>query len=264
MSRTDSAAICDRIDRDLAAGRARLDAGLVASYLAHLDGSVARAEMLSIDRFSMLHPDTLALLRACAIEARRGVLEIGSYIGGSTCAIAAGLRDSTAVPFLTIEVGGSYPDQPWLPTNDIIADWSANVASLGLSRYTALFQGWANDPAAVTALRDRLGPGGQVDLVFMDANGAFWPNIGPFADLFTDDCLFVMDDYHSVEGTQEKALNINFAVNHLRDRGGLVEFAPVRWSTWFGRLGPAFPALREEARGRGFSDLPLPGRVFMT
>lgn len=255
MTISDSTAICDAIDKDLAAGRSRLDAALVATYLAHLEHSNARAEMLSIDRISMLHPDTLALLRACAIEARHGVLEIGAYIGGSTCALAAGLRDSAPVPFLTIEPGGAYPDQPWLPTDDIIADWTANVAGMGLSGYTQLFKGWANSPAAVCALREVLGSDGRVDLVFMDANGAFWPNLGPFVDLFTDDCLFVMDDYHSVEGTQEKALNIHFAVNHLRDRGGLVEFAPVRWSTWFGRLGPEFPALREEARDRGFSDI---------
>jgi hypothetical protein len=113
-------------------------------------------------------------------------------------------------------------------------------------------------PGAREAMLAQLPPGGKIDLVFMDANGAFWPNLGPFADLFTPDCLLVMDDYHSVDGSQDKALNIQHAVNHLRDRGALSEFCHARWSTWFGRLGPTFPQLLEDARARGFTDLPLP------
>jgi hypothetical protein len=132
---------CDRTDADLAAGRVRLDGHLCAAYLAEAAGSSAHADIARIDGFSMLHPDTLALLRACALEARHGVLEIRAYIGGSTAAIALGLKGRGRVPFLTIEPGGAYPDQPWLPTHDILADWHKILAAMDLDWLGALYKG---------------------------------------------------------------------------------------------------------------------------
>src|SRR5688572_12768439 len=50
-----------------------------------------------IDRMkqrSMLHQETLALLDFFARRARRGILEIGAYVGGGTAVIAQALKAS--------------------------------------------------------------------------------------------------------------------------------------------------------------------------
>jgi predicted O-methyltransferase YrrM len=243
-------------------GRARLSRPLLDRYLAGLGRSSRRRQIGAISRFSMLHTDTLALLRACGLEARQGILEIGAYVGGSTCAIALAQSDreramgATPLPFLTVDIGGEYSAQPYLPSKDIHADWQANVARFGLTRFTRLYGGWASDPSAARAASAVFGPDGKIDLVFLDANGEFWPNLGLFAHRFTLDCLLVLDDYHNVEGVQDKALGMRRAVADLRSHGAIAEYGEVRWSTLFARLGPGFPAVLEAARQRGFQDVP--------
>lgn len=244
----------DEIDKQLSSGQLAFDAGLLVSYLEQAPASKCWEEILQVDSFSMLAPDTLALLRAFALEAKQGILEIGSYIGGSSTAIALGLRDSEAKPFLTVEVGGAYLEQPYIPSADIHADWERNLGSLNLLPFTNLFKGWSTDPKARLAAQRLLGEGGKFDLVFLDANGDFWPNFAPFADMFADDCLFVIDDYHSVEGSQEKALNIHRVVNEMVANETFIEYGAVRWSTWFGRSGPKFKEGLEAIRNRGFTD----------
>lgn len=84
-----------------------------------------------------------------------GILEIGSYIGGSTIALASGHmgRRKHAV----IDCGGSYPDQPHLPSDDTIADWRANVAAFGVADYVHMFEGWSTDTRVSEPAIDHVG-----------------------------------------------------------------------------------------------------------
>ena len=58
-------------------------------------------------RYSMLHPDVLTLLYYLSRKSTGDIFEIGPYIGGSTIALAEGMRDSGRQRVLvTVEQGG--------------------------------------------------------------------------------------------------------------------------------------------------------------
>src|SRR5580704_10890269 len=83
-------------------------------------------ELARIRAMSMIAAPTLAALHRLAGLARGPALEIGPYRGGSTIALASGLRPG--LDLATIEVGGSYRSHPTLPSDDIIGDLTANLA----------------------------------------------------------------------------------------------------------------------------------------
>jgi predicted O-methyltransferase YrrM len=120
---------------------------------------------------SMLHHSVLVLLEHTAAMAQAGILEIGSYIGGSTMAIGRGLRQSPQpVPFWTLEKGIAHPTHPHLPTDDSFAHLQRNLRQAGLERYATLIKGWADAPDVVQPLQQAIAATG-LSLLLIDADG---------------------------------------------------------------------------------------------
>jgi predicted O-methyltransferase YrrM len=185
---------------------------------------------------SMLHHETLALFDFFARRARHGILEIGAYIGGGSATIARALNDASSdVPFVTIEVGGSSPTQPYLPSDDIIADWTKTLSDHGLRERVHLVQGWSNLPETISAVRHILGPTG-IDLFIFDADGEVDRNFIIYRDLLVPGCIIVLDDYVAREATDpsNKEELVQLWVDEAKRSGIVKEFGVFQWGTWFG------------------------------
>jgi hypothetical protein len=188
-----------------------------------------------VRKISMLSDDVLERLQAEARFGHGGILEIGSYIGGSTVALASGHmgRRRHAV----IEAGGAYPDQPFLPTDDIIRDWKSNIERFGVTGYARLFQGWSNDYAVLSAALAHTGP---VGLFFFDANGAVATQFSLISRHLRHDCTIVLDDYNVTSGCKDKEIEVRGWVDRMTDVGALVQTDIVD-SAWIGKLGRVSP-----------------------
>src|SRR5882724_607186 len=81
---------------------------------------------------SMLGIDALVLIYHFAKVAKGDILEIGSFVGGSTIAAGLGARDSGGrKKIVSIEPGGRLKDHR-LATRDIFKDLKKNLARAGL------------------------------------------------------------------------------------------------------------------------------------
>ena len=85
---------------------------------------------------SMLHTDTLILLNLFGKAAKKGILEIGPYVGGST--ISAALDSN--MPVVTIEPGGAFEEQPSLPSSNIVKDFISNVVDWNVDKKIKLIR----------------------------------------------------------------------------------------------------------------------------
>lgn len=189
---------------------------------------IVRDVLHDVRTISMLDIEVMKRLREEAAKGEGGILEIGSYIGGSTTSLALGHagRRKHAV----VEAGGSYLAQPFIPTDDIIRDLKANLTRFGCIDHVQIFQGWSNDPSVIEPAMAAIGP---IGLFFFDANGAVEEQLSICAKHFRDDCVIVLDDYG---GDHAKTDIVTPAVDRLVARGALVCDAVID-TTWFGRLG---------------------------
>ena len=78
---------------------------------------------------SMLGIDSIVMLYHCAKVSVGNILEVGSYVGGATIAMAMGVRDSgTEKKIISIERGCSV-DHPQIGTKDSFKDLRKQFAS---------------------------------------------------------------------------------------------------------------------------------------
>ena len=107
-------------------------------------------ELQSLRRISMLHYETLYLLRSLAARTKDAIVEVGPYIGGSTIATwprhpdrrrrALDLgRDGRLIPRCTV------------PTDNIITDLKSNVEAYGLAESVHILEGFTTAEAAMEA-----------------------------------------------------------------------------------------------------------------
>lgn len=99
------------------------------------DVKVARppsyVDLHDVRKISMLDINVLRELRKAASRGTGGVFDVGPYVGGSTAAMASGHRGKRK--HVVIEAGGAYPDQPFLPSLEIVGDLKCNLDHFGLS-----------------------------------------------------------------------------------------------------------------------------------
>ena len=106
---------------------------------------------------SMLAPDVLILIYHMAKVSEGSILEIGSFLGGSTIAAALGARDSARPRmFISIEPGGRLKDHR-LATRDIFRDLKKNLARAGLSDAVTLINGASLDEKTISEVKGSLG-----------------------------------------------------------------------------------------------------------
>jgi len=185
-------------------------------------------DLHEVRQFSMLDVNVLRALRKAARRGKGGVFDVGPYVGGSTIAMASGHRGRRK--HVVIEAGGAYPDQPFIPSLDIIADLERNLARYGLLELVSIYQGWSDDPAVY---RPALKEAGPIGLFFFDANGAVAEQLSICAPFMADDCTIILDD---INAGQAKAAIVLPALNRLIAKGALVE-DKVIFGTWFGHIG---------------------------
>jgi hypothetical protein len=188
-------------------------------------------DLSEVRRISMLETPVLERLQALAREGEGGILEVGSYIGGSTIALVSGHmgRRQHAV----IDCGGSYPDQPHLPSDDIIRDWRANVDRFGVADHVRMFEGWSTDSRA---FRPAIVHSGSIGLFFFDGDGRCAEQFSVFAKYMRPGCVVVLDDYWvDPQFGQEKASIVKEWVDRMTLAGVLGD-GELIGGTWFTTL----------------------------
>jgi len=209
-----------------------LAADVVKRYAERWEYSPHCDLMNRIKAFSMLHQETLLLMHLFARRCGGDVLEFGPYMGGSTVAMALGLKEAGRGRVVTIEVGGAY-DHRQLPSLDIIADLEANLRAFDVRDRVEIVVGWSGETSTRSRVRKLLRPR-SVGLMSMDADAFPAAHFWPYERYFKDGCLQVFDDI-VVDGDNVKQAPVAEFVDRSKGRGLLEEFAVVRWGTWMGR-----------------------------
>ena len=196
-----------------------------------------------LKKISMLSAETLTKLRDAARLTSGTVLEIGAYIGGSTCAVGDVLRHRNR-QLVSIECGGSYPDHP-LPSHDILRDLHANLRAWDLGHVVTVIPKVLGD--AFRDLPEVLRGKPKVDLLFIDADGNVGVHMFHVAPYLADRCVVVLDDYDE----PTKGPGVRSYVAKAVATGSLECTTLEGGATWFGRLTgsardlPALPFLPE-------------------
>jgi predicted O-methyltransferase YrrM len=204
-------------------------------------------------RISMLSAETLFLLRVCAFASEGAIVEIGPFVGGSTCAMAAVVAPERR--FVSVECGGASP-HPTHGSDDILRDLRTNLASHGFSHRVTLLPGWASD--VYHEIPKRIGDQ-RVGLLFIDADGNVAEHLLYLAPLLSDTCLIVLDDLDD----PEKGAGVKLWVDHAIELGGVEQLGVADGGTWFGRVNgdaerlPVHHFRRDRGRGWGI-DLEVP------
>lgn len=185
-----------------------------------------------VRKISMLDTPILDRLRHLAREGGGGILEIGSYIGGSTIALASGHegRRKHAV----IDAGGQYLEHATLPSADILGDWHQNVAAFGVADHVRMFAGWSTDSRAFRAALKHVDY--DIGLFFFDGDGRCADQFSIFAPYMRPGAIIVLDDYVQCGADQVKANLVRPWVQRMTELGALTD-GEVADGTWFGRLG---------------------------
>jgi predicted O-methyltransferase YrrM len=189
-------------------------------------------ELQSLLKISMLHSETLYLLRSLAARTKDAIIEVGPYIGGSTIALGRGLQMGGGGPLISVEIGGSYPSHA-VPTNDIITDLKNNVEAYGLTGLVHIIEGFTTD-AAVDAAVNRILDGRMIGLLFLDADGNVERDFELYRGRLSRGSILVYDDYLT-EQAPEKQTMIKAWVDQAVASGLVESLGLYRWGTWVGR-----------------------------
>jgi predicted O-methyltransferase YrrM len=189
-------------------------------------------ELQSVRSISMLHFETLYLLRSLAIRTTDAIIEVGPYIGGSTIALGRGLQIGGGGPLISVEMGGSYPDHA-VPTEDIVTDLKSNVEAYGLSDIVHILEGFTTD-AAIDAAVNRILGGRTIGLLFLDADGDVERDFELYRGRLSRGSILVYDDYLT-DQAPEKETTIKTWVDQAVASGFVENLGVYRWGTWVGR-----------------------------
>lgn len=192
----------------------------------------------------MLHVDVLSLVHYFAKIGEGGILEIGSFVGGSTIAAALGGRESGKTKkIVSIEVGGRLKNHR-LATRNIFKQLKKNLAQFGVLDAVTLINGTSYDENTIAAVRQAFGPK-EVGLFIFDADDNVRRDIDCYGDRLADRCFVVIDDYF---GGSEKTGPIREQVDELVASGRLWPLGFYGFGTWIGRWqGTPIADHREES-----------------
>ena len=187
-------------------------------------------QLLKAADISMLDSDVLVLIYHFAKICEGGILEIGSFVGGSTIAAALGARDSgKRKKISSIELGGRLTDHR-LASKDIFRDLKRNLARVGLLDAVTLINGSSFDEKIVSSVREMMG---AIGLFIFDADSNVRRDIDTYCDRFADRCWVVIDDY--LGAATNKAGPTRAQIDELIADGRLVPLGFYGWGTWVGR-----------------------------
>ncbi len=178
----------------------------------------------------MLHLDVLVLAHYLGRVCEGHILEIGSFVGGSTIATALGVRASgRAKSFISIEPGGRLRKHK-LATRDIFKSLQRNVTRFGVRDGVTLINQPAEEASAIATVQATFGPG-TVGFFIFDAHANVGYDIGLYGDRLRDNCWVMIDDYF---GPGEKSGPTREQVDELVQAGRLLPLGFYGMGTWFG------------------------------
>jgi predicted O-methyltransferase YrrM len=183
-------------------------------------------------RTSMLHPDALAVLYYLVQHAGR-VLELGPYVGGSTIALAWGLRDAARDGHIvSVELGGAY-EHPTHGTDDVLRDLRANLTAHDVQGQVRVIAGNSRDPEVVAAVERESGEG--FDLMVMDTDGLVAQDFALYGAMLRPRAYVVVDDYFAPGAAHKEAVTREELARVCNERA--IECLGVYgWGTWVGRM----------------------------
>lgn len=188
-------------------------------------------QLMKAAECSMLDIDAIVMLYHCAKISVRNILEVGSYVGGGTIAMAMGVRDSgTEKKIISIE-RGCRVDHPRVGTKDSFKDLRKNLKRFGFLDQVTLINGRSFDPTTIAMVRQLSGPR-QIGLFVFDADANVCRDINCYGDRFADRCWIVIDDYL---GGADKSARLRMQVDELVSAGRLEPLGFYGLGTWIGR-----------------------------
>lgn len=183
---------------------------------------------------AMVHPDVLALLYHFSAYGEGAVLELGTFIGGSTIAMSWGLRDAGRKgPLICIELGGTLK-HPTHGSDDIVRDLKRNLENEAYNECIRLVLGDSRASATVAEVRANLGAN-KVGLIAIDSDGLVDRDWELYSGLLKSGACVVIDDYFS-PGNLDKEKLTTAAVDKLQENGTLHCLGLYGWGTWVGRV----------------------------
>jgi predicted O-methyltransferase YrrM len=188
-------------------------------------------QLMKAAECSMLGIDAIVMLYHCAKVSVGEILEVGSYVGGATVAMAMGVRDSgTEKKIISIE-RGCRVDHPRVGTKDSFKDLRKNLKRFGFLDQVTLINGRSFEPNTIATVRQILGPD-QIGLFVFDADANVRRDIKCYGDRFADRCWMVIDDYL---GGANKSERLRMQVDELVSAGRLEPLGFYGLGTWIGR-----------------------------
>jgi predicted O-methyltransferase YrrM len=205
--------------------------GLMEKLIGYRYQKALHHQLMKAADHSMLGIDVLVLIYHFAKVSEGDILEIGSFVGGSTIAAGLGARDSgRRRKFISIEPGGPLKDHR-LATKDIFRDLKKNLVRADLLDAVTLINGFSFEEKTISVVRDMAAPG-ETSLFIFDADANVRRDIDCYGDRFAHGCWVVIDDYISAT---EKGGPIRSQVDDLVAAGRLEPLGFYGWGTWFGR-----------------------------
>jgi predicted O-methyltransferase YrrM len=188
-------------------------------------------QLMKAAECSMLGIDAIVMLYHFAKVSVGDILEVGSYIGGATIAMAMGVRDSGVEKKIISIERGCRVDHPRVGTKDSFKDLKKNLKRFGFLDEVSLINGRSFDPNTITTVRQILGPH-QIGLFVFDADANVHRDINCYSDRFADRCWMAIDDYL---GGANKTQRLRMQVDELVSAGRLEPLGFYGVGTWIGR-----------------------------
>jgi predicted O-methyltransferase YrrM len=197
------------------------------------------SEIVEIKKFSMLGNESLLLMAILAQKTRKGILEIGPYIGGSTVALGIGMRNRNNLRknlniIVSIESGGEYLTHEHLPSSDIIKDLKRNISGNQLEDLVTLCQGYSADQNVIQKVKKELN-GKEISILFIDADGNLKRDIEIYGHYLKRGSILIVDDFFSEDSVAMfKAEEIYPVIMKLEENKCLIRIGVLPWGTYFG------------------------------
>jgi cephalosporin hydroxylase len=188
-------------------------------------------QLMKAAECSMLGVDAIVMLYHFAKVSAGNILEVGSYIGGATIAMAMGVRDSGMERKIISIERGCRVDHPRVGTKDSFKDLKKNLKRFGFLDQVTLINSRSFDPETIAMVRQILGPN-QIGLFVFDADANVRRDINCYCDRFADRCWMVIDDYL---GNANKSARLRMQVDELVSAGRLEPLGFYGVGTWIGR-----------------------------
>lgn len=185
---------------------------------------------------SMWEPESICAATVASTVAAGAVLEIGTYVGGGTVALARGVGPGGR-KVVSVEQGGAHPTHSRLPSNDILADLRANIERFAVSQCVTIVAGDYGDDSTRVEMAKAL-RGEKVGLACIDADGHFDRAFNMVMPHLTEDAVFIIDDYASLLYS-DKAPLTRSTVDRLCRIGYLEPWGILAGETWIGQVANA-------------------------